>query len=269
MVNWAPLSPSTLEALAHLCGNLPIGERETTGRELQRYLAQAGLPNPTPGITKWEMVYNAFAMFQNEHQLSNNIINFVAIVYNPCRFTEHLDVFKDEVAKLNKILLMCGLEFREDGKMHKTKAATSISDAVARAQRLRAKLQERGVHPIILKFAEKEIATENYFHTVLEAMKSVTAVVREKSLLCADGSELVDAAFFGKSPQLLINNYQTESEKSEQKGFGNLLKGLYSTFRNPTAHEAKILWHLPEEDALDVLCILSYVHRKLEHARRA
>lgn len=264
-----PLSPSALIEIARLCGNLYTGIRETTGRELQHFLNQAELPNPTPGITKWEMVYNAFAEFQNENQTSNNIIKFISLVYNPYRFAEHLDVFKDEVSKLNKILLMCGYEFGEDGKMHSAKPAATLSDAVARAQRLKSKLQVRGVHPTILKFADSEIATENYFHTVLEAMKSVTAVVREKSLLHADGTELIDAAFFGKAPQLLINNYQTESEKSEQKGFGNLLKGLYSTFRNPTAHEAKILWHLPEEDALDVLCILSYVHRKLEHARRA
>ena len=257
-----------LEALAKLCGNLPVGDRETTGSELTRYLKSAELPDSSPKLTKWVRVYKAFVEFQNEHHVGNNIVKFISLLYSPCRYTECMGCFREEVLKLNKILALHGLEFREDGKMHAVKKANTLSEAVLRAQRLKNQLVERKVHSIILQFADQEIKSDNYFHTVLEAMKSITSVIREKTGYYADGTQLVDATLTGNTPCLVINNYTTDSEKMEQRGFANLLKGLYGTFRNPLAHEPKILWELSEADALDVLCMISYVHRKLENARR-
>ena len=48
----------------------------------------------------------------------------------------------------------------------------------------------------------------------------------------------------------------------------NLLKGLYGTIRNPLAHNPKIEWDMTEQDALDILTMISLVHRKLDQARR-
>ena len=39
-------------------------------------------------------------------------------------------------------------------------------------------------------------------------------------------------------------------------------------FRNPTAHAEKIYWPIGEQDALDILSLVSLVHRKLDDARR-
>ena len=38
---------------------------------------------------------------------------------------------------------------------------------------------------------------------------------------------------------LAINSLQSDSERSEQKGFANLVRGTIGMFRNPTAHELK------------------------------
>ena len=62
--------------------------------------------------------------------------------------------------------------------------------------------------------------------------------------------------------------FQKKSEKSEQSGFGNLLKGVYGTFRNPTTHEAKIEWPMAEEDALDLFSLASYAHRRIDKATK-
>lgn len=263
-----PIDQMTLMAIAELCAKLRTGEKETTGGEINHMLLSADLPNPTPEITKQTRIYNAFAKFQNEHQASNNICKFIRLMYSPSRFVNHLDAYREALSPLNKQLAFIGLELQEDGQLHRVNKATTLSEAEQRAQRLKQQLLLRNVHPKILKFAESEIASDNYFHTVLEAMKSVSSVLRELTLCYADGAELVDYAFSGKEPHLVINEYRTKSHKSEQTGFANLLKGLYSTFRNPTAHEAKVLWDLPEADALDVLSVISYVHRKLEKAHR-
>ena len=66
-----------------------------------------------------------------------------------------------------------------------------------------------------------------------------------------------------------MNSLQNESEQSEQKGFMNLLKGLFGTFRNTTAHAPKITWRIEEQDALDILSMVSLVHRRLDNAVEA
>ena len=39
-----------------------------------------------------------------------------------------------------------------------------------------------------------------------------------------------------------MNTLETETERSQHKGFASLLKGCFSAVRNPLAHEPKILW---------------------------
>lgn len=87
------------------------------------------------------------------------------------------------------------------------------------------------------------------------------------SAIQKDGINLIEEVF-SKNPILIINNYQTSSEKNEHNGFCNLLKGLCSMFRNPTAHEPKVDWNISEQDALDILGIISYCHRRLDNAQK-
>ncbi len=44
----------------------------------------------------------------------------------------------------------------------------------------------------------------------------------------------------------------------------NLVKGLFGTFRNTTAHAPKIKWSIGEQDALDILSMVLLVHRRLD-----
>jgi uncharacterized protein (TIGR02391 family) len=81
--------------------------------------------------------------------------------------------------------------------------------------------------------------------------------------LHSDGAALIDAAFSIEDPILFFNSLQTESERSEHKGFAQLLKGCFGAIRNPLAHEPKILWE-GENDAADYLTLVSLLHRKLD-----
>ena len=106
---------------------------------------------------------------------------------------------------------------------------------------------------------------------MLEAAKSVANKIRNLSGLTSDGAELATKAFgLGSSgtPVLAINPLLTETEKGEQRGFTNLLIGLFGTFRNPTAHAEKIYWPITEQDAMDILSLVSLVHRKLDSATK-
>jgi uncharacterized protein (TIGR02391 family) len=104
------------------------------------------------------------------------------------------------------------------------------------------------------------------FHAVFEATKSVAEKIRQRTGLTSDGADLVDKAFSGGTPLLAINTLRTETEQSEQKGFVNLVKGMFSTFRNVTGHAPKITWPISEMDALDLLSLVSYIHRRIDAA---
>lgn len=71
-------------------------------------------------------------------------------------------------------------------------------------------------------------------------MKSVADKIRTRTGLDDDGAALVDRVLSGSPPLLAINALSTASERSEQSGFANLVRGTFSMFRNPTAHEARI-----------------------------
>jgi len=61
----------------------------------------------------------------------------------------------------------------------------------------------------------------------------------------------------------------TETEVSEQKGFSNMLVGLFGAVRNPVAHAPKTAWLMSEQDALDILSTVSFIHRKLDNASKS
>ncbi len=171
--------------------------------------------------------------------------------------------------RLNSVLAFSGYQITEKGKVRATESAGTINEALERANRLHAALVLRAVHPDVLSFCRSEIVQENYFHAVFEAMKSITAKIRRLTGRTDDGQDLVHAAFGMRDgpPLLAINKLDTESLEGEQRGFVNLLKGLYGTIRNPMAHNPRVEWDMNEQDALDILTTISLVHRKLDQAR--
>jgi uncharacterized protein (TIGR02391 family) len=112
------------------------------------------------------------------------------------------------------------------------------------------------------------LVADNYFHAVLEASKSVSEKIRRLSGLDGDGAQLFNDCFSGTAPPLRINSFSTESERGEQRGFAYLLIGMFGVFRNPTAHVPRPAWPMSEEDALDLLVLTSYIHRRLDRATR-
>ena len=261
----SPFNQSQLMSIAHILGDTQEG---LTGSEIDHLLKSSKIPNCDPKNTKWKRIYNAFVNIQNKHQNSNNICRFITLAMAPESYTENKELFKTLQGKLNKVLCFPGLELQEDGRLHRIRKVNTLSDAISKAARFKAKLEERKVHIDVIYFAKAEIIVDNYFHAVLEAMKSITAKIREKTGYYADGAELVRAVFLGNEPVIVINEYKTNTQIGEQKGFANLLIGLYGTFRNPTAHEPKIEWEMTEQDALDIMTTISLVHRKLDNVQR-
>lgn len=76
-----------------------------------------------------------------------------------------------------------------------------------------------------------------YSNAILDAIKILTELIRTKSKLDGDGANLIGQAFGGNAPPIKISPMQKVSEIDEQKGFEQLLRGLYIGIRNPRTHE--------------------------------
>jgi uncharacterized protein (TIGR02391 family) len=222
-------------------------------------------------MTKRHRLFEALSNRQKVDRCGNLIVAFIQTVMNPVLYTGSIGYFEGKREELNEILAFCGYELGEDGKMRVREAVKTLTEAEERVDRLRAELRRRGVHQDVLNFCRAELVQQNYFHAVFEATKSVADKIRSRTGLTSDGAELVDNAFgLGKQgmPFLAFNTLRTETERSEHTGLMNLMKGMFGTFRNPTAHAPKISWPIGEQDALDLLTIASFLHRRLDAAVR-
>lgn len=261
--------PPSLSAgqLESLCKILADTDRGLTGTEIGRFLEQAKIRDVDPAMTKWKRLFNALAARQSRDGTADRVFAFIKLALDPARYVGQHVVFEDRRTDINAVLVMCGFEYRANGKFAIVSTAATLSEAEARAHRLRAALSSRGVHPDVVAFCRAELVQHNAFHAVLEASKSVADKLRRRSGLQSDGAQLVDEALGGDPPRLRINALTSDSEKSEQRGFTNLVKGLFGVFRNPTAHSPRVAWNMSDEDALDLFSLASYIHRRIDRAR--
>ncbi len=259
---------ASLESICKILGDTADG---LTGTEISKYLSECNIKDPQINSTKWKRLYDSLALKQKEDQCANNIIAFIQHVIRPSRHVDNLTWFEQIRMKLNYVLSFEGFEITESGSIKYVNTVKTFSEAEERASQLKRILIDRNIHPDVLSFCKAELLVDNYFHAVFEATKSIAEKIRIKTNLTSDGSELVDHAFSykGKIPYLALNNLTTESYESEQKGFMNLLKGVFGTFRNTTAHVPKVTWEINEQDALDILSMISLIHRKLDKAVEA
>ncbi|MBZ0291228.1 MAG: TIGR02391 family protein [Anaerolineae bacterium] len=99
----------------------------------------------------------------------------------------------------------------------------------------------------------------NYMHAILDAMHFLSDVIRDKADLEGDGLGLVGTALGGKNPKLKINDFQTESERSEQEGVVQILMGLYRAVRNPRSHEQSMHTKDTQASADAIIYFIDYI----------
>lgn len=259
----AVFSQAQLEAIAQALGDTSEG---LTGSEIGHLLQVCEIEDTDPDITKWKRLLNAFAHHQNGTQDRRRILGFIRHSMKPNRYLRDPSRYEPMRQNVNRALAFAGLAIEESGKLVSANKVETLSQAERRARDLRADLEVRDVHPDVLKFCKAELLADNYFHAVLEAAKSIADKLRERTGLTDDGATLIDRALTGDPPMLAINSLQTESEKSEQRGFANLLKGTFGMFRNPTAHAPRLHWNMEKSDAEDLLSLASLIHRRIDGA---
>lgn len=256
-------SQSELQAIADALGETSDG---LTGSEIAHTLRSCKMADPSSGMTKRHRLYNAFVASQKGRQNRGAILAFVRKSMSPASYARQPERFEPMRTNVNRALAFAGLAVDASGTIISVEQARTLPDAQRRANELRSDLELRKVHADVLRFCREELLADNYFHAILEAAKSVADKLRHRTGLSDDGGVLVDRALGGELPLLAINSLTTDSEKSEQKGFANLVKGAFGMFRNTTAHAPKITWATDKDDAEEVFNLLSLIHKRLDAA---
>lgn len=254
------------QLLQNLCSVIADTNNGITGSQIGKYLSMANINDSFPGTTKRDRLFEALKAKQNNDNCSNNIFNFLIKVMSPVNYVKNRELFEFRRQEINSVLLFAGYELNKNGEFKLVASVKNLDDAQNRADKLISELQNRKVHNEALKYCKPELLQENYFHAVLEAVKGIADRVRGMTGLTSDGSELIEETLKISNPYIIINSFRTDTEKSEQSGFLNLLKGIFGMFRNVTAHAAKIEWPILAEEAFDLLTLVSLVHKKLDKA---
>lgn len=259
---------STLEQIATAIADI---DPSITGSVIHRMLLQSQIEDVSSHeqfLAKRKKLFNAFAEEQNKNKCANNILRFIQEILSPQRYVDNEAMFNRVKAEVNRQLAFEGLSINEANLIVAVEKASTISDVQIKVEGLRSKLTEQGAHQLVFSYCNAELLSNNYFHSVLESSKGLVKRIQELAGVTYDGQNLMENVFQDNSPILIINNFQSKSEKDEHRGFRNLLIGIIAMFRNPASHELKVEWDMSEQDALDILAMISYCHRRLDNAQK-
>ncbi len=110
----------------------------------------------------------------------------------------------------------------------------------------------------------KQYESQVYSAAILEAIHVLSSTLRERADVDGDGISLVSQALAGDSPRLRINKFQTETEKNEQRGLEQILRGLYQGIRNPRSHEQ---FEDTQEAADAIILFINYIIGVISEAK--
>lgn len=263
--NW---SYAVLKAVAAVLADTEDG---LTGREIGDLLGRMKMADPLPSATKRDRLAEAFVDRQNADRSPKRIITFIVTAMEPVRYRDRPELFTLRQDKLNERLAFVGLHVTDSGQVANGAVAQTLDEATRIATSIRDELQRRKTHPEVLKYCSVEVLKKVHFHACLEATKSIFDRMRNDSGMNGDGASLVDGALaLGKTgtPLLAINSLQTQTDRDEQTGFASLIKGLGGLYRNPTAHDPRLNRTISDDELLELLTLVSMVHRRLDGASR-
>lgn len=266
MENISPFDNGTLESIARRIGDL------YTGSQLTGILNQTGVQVFDPGqpVTKWYRIYDSVSKQQTLQGDGRPLLKLLSVTFDPrnlsiCRSDYDVSGVRAEV---NTIMSLDGFRVRDDGAIVSVCRTSTLEEARRHSNQLRTFLEQRGAHHEVLKCCRPELLKndDDYYEAVYESIKGLAERVRQITGIELDGRQLFQTVFSTKNPKLRINDCTTETERNEQTGIRLLAEGLFAAVRNPISHNPRLKWYLNEQDALDYLSVVSFLHRKIDKA---
>jgi uncharacterized protein (TIGR02391 family) len=142
------------------------------------------------------------------------------------------------------------------------KLADANEDAIGKTLRA---YQGLALHAKIAPAASDLYCDGHYANAVEASVKALNALVRLRSGLELDGTQLMERAFSPGNPILKFNDLSDQSDRDEQLGFMKMFSGAVSGLRNPRAHG---FIHDDPERALEFIAFVSLLAKLLDEAKR-
>ena len=133
--------------------------------------------------------------------------------------------------------------------------------AASRALRAYEGLQ---LHSEIARAVSQLYRDGHYANAVETSVKTLNNLVRLRSGLEFDGTQLMERVFNPTTPVIKFNNLDSQSDRDEQKGFMMLFSGVVSGLRHPRAHG--FVQDSPER-ALEFIAFVSLLAKLLDEAK--
>lgn len=121
------------------------------------------------------------------------------------------------------------------------------------------------LHPRVTAAAYAHFKGGRFRDAVLNSVVAVFDLIRERTGLDNDGAELVAEVFSLQRPHLVFSTLDNESGRNDQKGFIQILQGVYQGVRNPKAHTLTI--NPSQNVAAQYLVFSSLLCRRVEEAK--
>lgn len=235
-----------------------------TGSGITKMCQVMNISDTSKESTKYkrmEFIFEKYYMRQGDHRL---IVKMIEYVCDPIRYERDLNNFKCTLNRFNSIIGYEGYSVALNGKIIEIEKIHTITELKQKVNAFKEKLEERNIHAYVINFCTEELINENYFHCILEAAKSLLERIRSMSGLNYDGNILIDHCFKKENSIIQLNDLSTPTLQNRQIGFAYMLKGITSYVRNFTAHEPKVKWIIGEQEAVETLAIISFLHKILD-----
>lgn len=264
---YAQFSTSSVEKISKILGNTSDG---LSGSEIGTLLTASTIKDVDgPQQTKWRRIGNALHARQATDRCGNAVIRFITEAMRPVRYHDSPDQFHQLRNGLNEVLVFDGLHVKEDGRVARAAGgpAKTLQEAQQRAGTVFSELKRRKAHATTLEYCTAEIFAKDNFHAVLEATKSIAERLRSMTGLTSDGAQVADETLLPKNaPRVAVNGLANETDRSEQSGFANVVKGIMGMYRNPTAHIPRLRRDVTDEELYEAFATISMIHRRLDSA---
>lgn len=259
-----------------ICDAFVALEDVISDSELGALILSSGIQDINHNASRHRRLSTAFIQDQDHNRCADNLASFLKRTGFHIKKSRGDSTFKRYINQMNQVLSFAGYELgHEDAQIRnldRSKTSYVPPEAEDRVRRFRENIQLNHLHPDIEMVCRAEYFVEpGFFRPVKEAMRLLIEKIRAKALLSHDGPELAEHAFafaWPNRPVLAINNFMTEKDLAEQFSFMVLLKAYFLMFQDEMTRAYRPAWDINLEDAMNLLSLASYFHRKVDKATK-
>jgi len=266
------IDPTYLTLLCDVLG----GDNALLDTELHQLMIDAQVSDITPGINRRQRLYNALWAQQEQDKSSDNVFKFLNTATQHMKSSRSQPYFEKFRGELNSALAFWGFTVDETANITAvdiTKMTQAAMDITERVKTFRYIMTRRNLHPDILPACDREfLMEENYYPVVRKGVRIMADKLTAKAGLPSVGPEIADQAFsmvWQGWPILALNDLKSPQEVNQQYAIMQCMRGILLMFYDERTRQERTSWPMTQQEALEVLGLVSFCCAKIDAAVKA